>query len=27
LVVQRMAAEGVIRSDKAEAILDQIRNT
>jgi hydroxymethylglutaryl-CoA reductase len=25
-VVQRMAAEGVIRSDKAEAILDEIRN-
>jgi hydroxymethylglutaryl-CoA reductase len=26
LVVQRMAAEGVIRSDKAEAILDQLRD-
>jgi len=26
LIVQRMAAEGVIRSDKAEAILDEIRN-
>jgi hydroxymethylglutaryl-CoA reductase len=27
LVVQRMAAEGVVRSDRAEAILDAIRNT
>ena len=26
LVVQRMAAEGVIRSDKAEAVLDEMRN-
>jgi hydroxymethylglutaryl-CoA reductase len=27
LVVQRMAADGVIRSDRAGAILDEIRNT